>query len=126
MNSSQRWQIRILIKKNLKKGKSIRFISKILLVDKDTVLAVKKKLDEDPNLDYEELRDKKRGPEQEEYNKISKEAFLKLAKAIIEDTPKQYGIYCATWSAYAILLCVPGMDTCYRVKVPNSAAGGKS
>ena len=104
MNSSQRWQIRILIAENLKKGKSIRFISKILLVDKDTVLAVKKKLDEDPNLDYEELRDKKRGPEQEEYNKISKEAFLKLAKAIIEDTPKKYGIDCATWSAYAILL----------------------
>lgn len=76
-------------------------IAKILGVDRKTVRNIQKKLEKNPNLTYEDLVEKKHGPQKKDYTKISESAWNAFEVAC-KSLPRDFGLQYAGWSTQAI------------------------
>ena len=66
-------------------------ISKILHVSDKTIRTIKRKLQENHYLKYDDLIEKKHGPSTDDYKKISKPAWMDLENAL-KFTPRKFNL----------------------------------
>ena len=101
---SERWRMKCRILNILKENpnKKIKEIASIFKVDWGTVNSVRKRLRENPDLTYEDLHEKPRGPKENPYNVISKDVLDDLENVLCNEIPDTFKLNYSSWSCKCI------------------------